>query len=99
LKNQPKRAEKYEWYAKDMFPLKKPWYDQEIVVFRDPNGSSTAPVNSWEKPDGAPKPGPNFGPKTGGSGNVTQLPASGTSGAASTPPAAGPDAEGHYAPK
>jgi hypothetical protein len=96
LKTQSKRAEDYEWYTNDQYPLKKPWYDQEIVVFRDPNRSSTVPVNSWEEQNDSSKPGPNFGPSAGGSGSAAQPPASGYS--SSVPPAAGSEGEGHNAP-
>jgi hypothetical protein len=43
LRIQPKQADGYEWYTGDMHQLQKPWRDQEVVVFKDPNRSSIEP--------------------------------------------------------
>jgi hypothetical protein len=41
MRSRPRDPLKYEWFAGDARPLQKPWHDQEIVTFKDPNQSST----------------------------------------------------------
>jgi hypothetical protein len=45
LERRPKEASYDKWYSGDMHPLEEPWWDQEIVIVKDPNRSSTEPVS------------------------------------------------------
>jgi hypothetical protein len=93
LKGRPKKPTAYEWFTRDMHPLQKPWFDQEIAVFRDPNQSSTTPIAAPAPPssDGfsGSRPGLSSGSGAG--------PSAGPSASTGPDQAADLD-EGHHAP-
>jgi hypothetical protein len=61
LQTQSKEASRYELFTGDMNPLKKPWWDQEVIVFRDPNRSSIEPAATGSSSAGGDASGANPG--------------------------------------
>jgi hypothetical protein len=91
LTTQSRQASDYEWYTGDMNPLQKPWWDQEVIMFKDPNRSSIEPTSgSGSTNDGTS--GTSSGSDSGSGPANQELRSQGS------PPADG-EMEGHQAPR